>query len=453
MALVYRSTCSADSQKMAILSKAMTETVKRKWLIGLIAVTSLPSLLFVQFPSLPTARSLELYASAITGYLGVMLLLWMYVIGARSVYGFWFRDIAPIMRIHRLLGTYGAIAILLHPILIILSYGESILYTVVPQLGNQFERHVTLGRLSFLLFAVVWLSSALLRKKIGYRTWKYIHYLAYICLPFALLHIPGIGTQFMSAYAIKIYFFGIVMTYVVVTLLRLRGFLNSDKFPYRIVRHGVIADDTYLLDLMPDDQQSWPEPGQFVYLKLGFLSEDHPFSVIQTNQNDGTLTLAYRSGGRFTDYLKTLAAKTPVYVSDPHGSFLEPLAYTSTPTVFIAGGIGITPFMQYILENGPDNSDMWLFYANRTRASSAFSTELRHSLGNRSIAVLNQEDAIGPFEENGYINVEILQKYLSGPKRYMYFICGPEGLMKASKTALESLDVPPEHIHFEAFDF
>lgn len=51
-----------------------------------------------------------------------------------------------------------------------------------------------LGALAFDLFVVLGVTSAL-RQRIGYRTWKLIHWLAYLCWPVAVLHGLGTGTD------------------------------------------------------------------------------------------------------------------------------------------------------------------------------------------------------------------------------------------------------------------
>jgi hypothetical protein len=51
-----------------------------------------------------------------------------------------------------------------------------------------------LGALSFDLFLVLGLTSAL-RKRIGYRMWRVIHWLAYLCWPIAVFHGLGAGTD------------------------------------------------------------------------------------------------------------------------------------------------------------------------------------------------------------------------------------------------------------------
>ena len=91
----------------------MTEQTKRRILVTLIILSVLPSALLPVAPTHFTLQTTTLYLSTITGYIGVMFLLWMYMLGARSVFGLLFHDLAPVMRIHKWLGKYGSVMILL----------------------------------------------------------------------------------------------------------------------------------------------------------------------------------------------------------------------------------------------------------------------------------------------------------------------------------------------------
>ena len=105
----------------------MQESTKRHILIATIVLSILPAALIPHFPALVSASSVSLYLSAIFGYIGIVLLLWMYILGAKGIMGNIFDDLAPVLRIHKWLGKYGTLAIFIHPLLITFSYGESLL--------------------------------------------------------------------------------------------------------------------------------------------------------------------------------------------------------------------------------------------------------------------------------------------------------------------------------------
>lgn len=428
----------------------MTEIVKRRLLIISIVVSLLPIGVLIHAPVITSLRTWALYGSAIAGYAGVVLLLWMYILGTRATSRALFTDTAPILTIHGWLGKYGSIAILLHPLLVIYSYGESWLYAVVPQLGTEFERHVTLGRISFILVVIVWVSSALLRGKLAYRPWKYIHYIAYICLPFALLHIPDVGSSYMSSAAVKAYYLLLVIVGFVFTLLRLRSLFNVGRAEYRIKQHTKLMDDTYALTLKPTGASYIaPSRGQYVYIKLGFVSEDHPFSVVQYDEKSHEITLAYRVFGTFTDSLSEYEPGETVLLDGAYGTFTSEIAATDRPSVFIAGGIGITPFVDHILRG--DNRERWLFYASPSKDHATALSVLQDELGPRCVPIYSQVPQ--PGADSGYISAELIQRHLPEPSRYDYFICGPEGMIGTAENALISLGVSKNQIFTEKFAF
>lgn len=433
----------------------MTEHQKRTVTIFTIVASLLPSLLLIPFPDFVTLKSVSLYASAIIGYMGITLLLWMYILGTKSVTSLVFTDIAPVLSIHKWLGKYGSMAIFLHPLLIAYSYGKSWLFAFTPGVDTVAERHILLGQIAFWVLLLTWLVSAFLRKHMAFRPWKYLHYLAYVCIPFALLHVPDLGSNEMKYLSVKAYLFALGLTFVAFSILRLRSLLNLDRTAYRVVQHTPItmAND-FLLKLAPMDRQriSPPRRGQYVYIKLGLISEDHPFSVTRYDAATGEITLAYRVAGMYTKELVKLTAGVPVYLSGPFGSFTSDLADTDeTPVVYVAGGIGVTPFVDRIV-NETTAREQWLFAANRTRASAVMVPQLRNYLGERCVSIYSAEQAtLGPGEERGYISSEIIRKYLADPSMYRYYVCGPPSMVTAVREVLYDLDVPKSAILSEKF--
>lgn len=415
------------------------------------ALSLLPAILLVHSPLNWSLASATLYLSSITGYVGIVMLLWMFVIGAKSFFGLIFTDLAPVLTVHKWLGKYGSVFILLHPVLIVVSYGKNVLYPLLPAIGTSFERNVTLGRVAFLLVIVIWCSSVLMRKKLGRRPWKYIHYLAYVSLPFALLHVPHTGSQFITQTALKLYYFSLVILFFIFLLIRVHAWLSGGQTSYAIVRHQLVADNTYLLELAPTSANYlMPKRGQYVYIRDGFVSEEHPFSVVSVDKKNHTITLVYRVFGRFTEHLTTLAKGHRVMVSKPYGSFTHGTSAHSRPIVYIAGGIGITPFIDHILSNPPGGQ--WLFYANRTHASASFARQLQDKLGDHYVGIYSRDKALNANEENSYFNAALVEKHIPTPADCHYYLCGPETMIRSATRALVSLGITSAHIHTESFE-
>jgi predicted ferric reductase len=223
------------------------------------------------------------------------------------------------------------------------------------------------------------------------------------------------------------------------------------KSPFTVQMQTSATADVMYLQLRPaSSRHISSKRGQFIYLQMNLLGEEHPFSAMQYDAKTGDITVAYKKFGPFTEKLSHLEAGDTVYIDGPYGVFTEQITPGyNYPVVMIAGGIGITPFVDHVL-NG-SSTDQWLFYANQTKASSAFINTLEMKLGNRLVPIYSGEQR--PDGETGFIRAELFSKYLQNPTRYHYFVCGPPRMMEATKTALIGLGVSAEQIHSEDFSF
>lgn len=427
----------------------MRESTKQRLIIFLMLVSYAP---FVVFASLPSANtnSLVSYFASQLGYIAAMLFLWQFILGSRFITKPLLRlkDHAWALKWHKNIGIYGIVLVLLHPILVMAKYDNSISYLFFGPLGSEYEKHVAMGRAAAYIFLLTWVLSAVLRSKIGYRPWKYLHYLTYLLMPLVLLHAPELGSFYLASEAIRIYWYAISAIFAMVALSRIAQFFTFGQKQYRLIAKKEIADQTYLYNLEPTSRPINSAPGQYLYLRRSFSSEEHPFSVLRYDEKTGNVAIAVKIFGKYTTKLSNLELGEVVYLDGAYGLFTAEM--DDSPTTFIAGGIGVTPFVQHILSGG--RKDLTLFYCNRSRTNIAFGTALKKALGRRFINVLSEEKVKGC--EHGYISAAILQKHLGD--KYMsqrFYICGPPAMMKAAKQELLESGVDPDMIHTEEFSF
>ncbi|OYW84545.1 hypothetical protein B7Z17_03910, partial [Candidatus Saccharibacteria bacterium 32-49-10] len=346
----------------------------------------------VPAPATYTYQSLTLYASAIVGYMGLSVLLWSLLLGIRSIAGFLPKKLTSAYNFHSLLGKYGTLLIFLHPILVMMSYQKDLGFIFIPQTGDSFARAVFFGQIAFYICLIIWVTSALLREKISWRPWKYIHFLGYLALPFAVLHVPDTGSSYTANIVVRSYFFLIYMGLALVIILRIRSALHLNKQRYTVIGNVEVAPRVHMMTLEPHDFafRIRPERGQYIYLKAGVISEDHPFSVLTYDDKTGILSVAYKTYGRYTRALTKKATGDSLYVTGAFGDFTADIATSSQqPSIYIAGGIGITPFAERLLYEN-DQREQWLFYANRDAASAAFETNFATRLRERYVPLYDQ---------------------------------------------------------------
>ena len=160
----------------------------------------------------------------------------------------------------------------------------------------------------------------------------------------------------------------------------------------------------------------------------------------------------------FKRVLATMPIGTAVEIDGPYGEFILH-SDLSRQAVFLAGGIGITPFRSMILDAAGNNLShrIFLFYSNYRRKGSAFFEELRDMQEENSnytfIATMTDvKKSNRAWEgETGYINKEMLRKHLGSLLEPVYYIAGPPGFVLAMRGLLQEEGVDSADVKFDQF--
>ncbi len=215
-----------------------------------------------------------------------------------------------------------------------------------------------------------------------------------------------------------------------------------------------VAKGTMLFeyDLLGEEVKFKPGQYFFVTLKEGL---EHHFTIVNSpNQND---ILSHATRMRDTDFkntLKNLEIGIEVEADRIGGEFVLP-EDISKPLVFIALGIGITPFVsmtRFIKEENLDYK-ITLIYSDSDKESMAFLEELEHySVGNPNFKIiLTVTKDEGWTGEKRHVDGNFLEDYLDDPKKPIYFISGPPKAVEGVKKALEEAQIAKENIRTEDF--
>lgn len=165
-----------------------------------------------------------------------------------------------------------------------------------------------------------------------------------------------------------------------------------------------------------------------------------------------------REGSAFKRALAALAAGAPIRLRGPRGSMTlrdDP----QRPCVFIAGGIGITPFMSMLRQAAHDGSDrqLRLVYSNRRPEDAAFLDELegfeRRLPGFRLHATMTDMAASARAWEGDtrMLGAEVIADASQELAAPVYFVVGPPGFVGAAKEGLGVLAVPAADVRTEPF--
>lgn len=160
----------------------------------------------------------------------------------------------------------------------------------------------------------------------------------------------------------------------------------------------------------------------------------------------------------FKRVLRNMAPGTEIKLEGPMGSF-NLHKNPAKPAVFLAGGIGITPFMSMIREAGrqKDPHQLYLFYSNRRPEDTAFLNELK-ALAQQNpnfhmIATMVEMDKSKTSwnGERGFIDAALLQRHLSALSGPIYYIAGPPAMVAAMRDMLSKAGVDEDDIRTEDF--
>lgn len=205
-------------------------------------------------------------------------------------------------------------------------------------------------------------------------------------------------------------------------------------------------------------------PGQSIDVKLLDPPETDEEGNIRTftlasTPADADLVVATRMRDTaFKRVLRTLPIGTEVKIDGPGGSFLLPKS-SARPVVFLAGGIGITPFISMARHATREKlpHQLWLFYSNRRPEDAAFLDELVELAGQnanfRFVPTMTQvAKSQRQWEgETGKISRDLLSRHLPSPQGPIYFLAGPPAMVGALREMLIAAGVDEDDIRFEEF--
>ena len=182
------------------------------------------------------------------------------------------------------------------------------------------------------------------------------------------------------------------------------------------------------------------------------------FSIASAPYEDDLMIATRMRDTAFKRILKTLAAGSEIQMEGPFGG-LTLHEDAKRPAVFLTGGIGVTPFRSIALQTTHERSPhlLWMFYSNRRPEDAAFLDELTKLQTEKSnfklvSTMTNVAESRKHWNgETGYIDKQMLSKYineLSGP---IYYIAGPPAMVDGMTKLLSDAGVKATDIRSEEF--
>ena len=312
-----------------------------------------------------------------------------------------------------------------------------------------------LGAVALIGFIVVGVvASAYKVLNLRYETWKNIHRAAYVLYPVLFAHILLLGSTLSASPWAAGYVYVIIGLYVLIVIAKSIKIIRVRRHPLTVAAVDQVTHDTWNVTF------EGPKPefkaGQFMLVALrrnGTTSESHPYTISASPGSD-TLSITAKNIGDFSASIKDTKPGDTAFIEAPYGAFTLDRAPTEK-IAFIAGGIGITPFMSMLREmrDTGTHRPVTLLWGNKTERDIAFRDELEEL--QRTISdfqmihvMSSQDDWPG---EKGFITEDKITRLIPDYAERSFYICGPPVMREKVVPMLQSLGLGRSRIFYEIF--
>ncbi|MEK7664739.1 MAG: ferric reductase-like transmembrane domain-containing protein [Patescibacteria group bacterium] len=353
-----------------------------------------------------------------------------------------------IIKFQRKFATITFVFVIMHPIFF-MAANRSVFNFLLPSL---LYIPLSFGIISFYIFIVVGIASKIY-KKISYNLWQYIHILTYFLFFFVLYHAVSFGSDY-KYFSIKI-IYGLLLFLILIGIIYRAWYkIKNRGFVFVVKEIKWETKDSYTLTLS-SNKKLYFKAGQFCFLRINKekLYARHPFTI-SSAPDENNISFIIKLKGRFTKIASELKAGERIVAEGPFGVF--DIEDKNKNLVFIAGGVGIAPFMSMIknrLNNTSSHQNIFLLYGAKTKDDLIFKKELDAIERGwfKKIYVLSNEDPFGELCERGYIDKKIIEKYVKNIENSLFYICGPEPMKELCINSLFLLGIKKSNIFIESF--
>ena len=184
----------------------------------------------------------------------------------------------------------------------------------------------------------------------------------------------------------------------------------------------------------------------------------HTFSLVSAPFQDELVVATRMRDTAYKRTLKTLPVGTPVRLEGPFGS-LTLHNDRARAAVFIAGGIGITPFMSILRQAANDRQPqrLPLIYSNRRPEDAAFLAELQQleqlNKGFRLVATMTEMAKSGRQwdGETRLIDADLVKRVGGQLPAPVYYLAGPPAMVEALRKTLNGAGIDDDDVRSEEF--
>ena len=340
--------------------------------------------------------------------------------------------------IHRRSGIIAVVLLLLH-------------FVFVPRDLTEFTPGKPMGfyALVLILIGVMISYAPFFKRKLKYHKWLNFHKLMGLFYILGIVHSVKVPTLTSELPLVWGYVYGMALIGIAAWFYKAFLYnLFNKKLKYSVASVKQFGNDMLEISLKPEDKKLTFGAGQFAFVSFKGINkqEQHPYTI-SSHPSDENLRITVKALGDYTADLQTSLEKgVEAKVQGPFGQFdFKNAKYKKQ--LWLAGGIGITPYLSFIREVGDDYDVKMVWSVNKLKDAN-YKNEIEAVTNNKP----NLDFIMNDSETQGHFTIDKLYQSID-LKDHSVFICGPEVMRESYIKQLMQKGVSIRDIHYEEFSF
>jgi predicted ferric reductase len=279
--------------------------------------------------------------------------------------------------------------------------------------------------------------------------WVTAHRLTGLFVTAAVAHAAIVAPSLHSSTVLRVEFIAVGTVGIVAYLYReLVARYVIPSYDYTVDGVKRLNETTVEIALKPVGKALTFTPGQFVVLAFGGQRDwqRHPFSI-SSAPSDGRIGATIKASGDYTgELVETISRGAAARVVGPFGGFDYRTGRRAQ--VWIAGGMGITPFISWVRSlDASFDRDVDFYYSARTPEDAVYHGEIE-AAGDR-LPTLRTHLVYSDSE--GMLTADEVMGAVGPAVKPSIYMCGPGPMTRSLARGFFRLGVPRENMRWEDF--
>jgi predicted ferric reductase len=355
-----------------------------------------------------------------------------------------------VLRFHHYLGVIAFSLVALHPAFLAMRYAvvswPNAAELWIPQFGDW---RLLFGQIALYIMIPMLLVTLFVR--VRHQVFIKIQQLLGLSFVFAAIHALSVGGDTRNFLPLRTFMFVVVAVgFFALGLKLLSPLFSRNRFIYEVASISNVKGHISDIVLKPIGQAMHYVAGQFIFLKFKHVdieNEFHPFSIA-SSPLDPNLRIVVKDLGNFSHDIASVGIGARAQIQGPFGRFTN--TFLKQPRqVWIAGGIGVAPFLSMASNIDPKGAEIDLFYCFVAEGDASYLAELK------AIAETQPRLRVHAVceEQDGFVSAETIAKTVGPLLKCDFLICGPRNMMLSLRDQLQDKHVRKSNIHYEEFTF